>query len=98
MEKYLLPDEHAMNELISVIITTYNREALLERAIRSVIAQTYPAVELVIVDDCSNEQTAQLIERMRAECEARFVHFIYERTAVQTSAVTGGMRYRTACL
>ncbi|HDS5361366.1 TPA: glycosyltransferase, partial [Enterobacter roggenkampii] len=42
-----------MNELISVIITTHNREALLERAIRSVIAQTYPAVELVIVDDCS---------------------------------------------
>ncbi|HHY2936224.1 TPA: glycosyltransferase family 2 protein [Enterobacter roggenkampii] len=68
-----------MNELISVIITTYNREALLERAIRSVIAQTYPAVELVIVDDCSNEKTPQLIERMRAECEARFVHFIYER-------------------
>ncbi|WP_431624215.1 glycosyltransferase family 2 protein [Enterobacter roggenkampii] len=57
-----------MNELISVIITTYNREALLERAIRSVIAQTYPAVELVIVDDCSNEKTPQLIERMRAEC------------------------------
>lgn len=79
MEKYLLPDEHAMNELISVIITTYNREELLERAIRSVIAQTYPTVELVIVDDCSNDKTAQLIERMRAECEARFVYFIYER-------------------
>jgi len=68
-----------MNELISVIITTYNREALLERAIRSVIAQTYPAVELVIVDDCSNKKTAQLIESMRAECEARFLHFTYER-------------------
>jgi glycosyltransferase involved in cell wall biosynthesis len=68
-----------MNELISVIITTYNREDLLERAIRSVIAQTYPAVELIIVDDCSNEKTAQLIERIRSECEARFVHFTYER-------------------
>lgn len=68
-----------MNELISVIITTFNREDLLERAIRSVIAQTYPAVELIVVDDCSNEKTAQLIEKMRAECEARFVHFIYER-------------------
>ncbi|QLR41274.1 glycosyltransferase [Enterobacter sp. RHBSTW-00994] len=70
-----------MNELISVIITTYNREDLLERAIRSVIAQTYPAVELIIVDDCSNEKTPQLIERIRAECETRFVNFIYERNA-----------------
>lgn len=68
-----------MNELISVIITTYNREDLLERAIRSVLAQTYPVVELIIVDDCSNEKTAQLIESMRAECEARFVYFTYER-------------------
>ncbi|HDR2167315.1 TPA: glycosyltransferase family 2 protein, partial [Enterobacter cancerogenus] len=68
-----------MNELISVIITTYNREDLLERAIRSVIAQTYPAVELIVVDDCSNEKTSQLIERLRAECEARFAHFTYER-------------------
>lgn len=68
-----------MNELISVIITTYNREDLLERAIRSVIAQTYRDVELIIVDDCSNEKTAQLIESMRSECEARFVYFTYER-------------------
>ncbi|ELY4221208.1 glycosyltransferase [Cronobacter sakazakii] len=68
-----------MNELISVIITTFNREELLERAIRSVIAQTYSAIELIVIDDCSNEQTAQLIEKIRPECEARFIHFIYER-------------------
>lgn len=68
-----------MSELISVVITTYNREDLLERAIRSVIAQTYPAVELIIVDDCSNEKTPQLIEKIRPECDMRFVRFIYER-------------------
>lgn len=68
-----------MNELISVIITTYNREGLLERAMRSVIEQTYPAVEMIIIDDCSNEKTRQLVERMRAECDTRFVNFIYGR-------------------
>ena len=75
-----------MNELISVIITTYNREDLLERAIRSVLAQTYPVVELIIVDDCSNEKTAQLIESMRAECEARFVYFTYERNETNSGS------------
>lgn len=68
-----------MDKLISVIVTTFNREDLLERAVRSVIAQTYPAIELVIVDDCSNEKTTQLIERIRPECEERFARFIYER-------------------
>lgn len=68
-----------MNQLISVIITTYNREVLLERAIRSVIAQSYPMIELIIIDDCSDEKTAQLIETLRPECESRFTNFIYER-------------------
>ncbi|POU72955.1 family 2 glycosyl transferase [Leclercia sp. LSNIH6] len=68
-----------MNELISVIITTYNREVLLERAIRSVIAQSYPNIELIVIDDFSNEKTAQLIETLRSECESRFAGFIYER-------------------
>jgi len=86
MKKYNLPGERTMNELISVIITTYNREDLLERAIRSVLAQTYPVVELIIVDDCSNEKTAQLIESMRAECEARFVYFTYERNETNSGS------------
>ncbi|QGU08921.1 glycosyltransferase [Leclercia sp. J807] len=68
-----------MNELISVIITTYNREVLLERAIRSVIAQSYANIELIIIDDFSNEKTAQLIETLRSECESRFARFIYKR-------------------
>lgn len=79
MKEYHRPNEQAMDKLISVIVTTYNRADLLERAVRSVIAQTYPAIELVIVDDCSNEKTTQLIERIRPECEKRFVRFIYER-------------------
>jgi len=70
-----------MQQLVSVIITTFNREDLLERAIRSVMAQDYQAIELIVVDDQSNDKTAMLIERLRPECERRFVHFIYERNA-----------------
>jgi Glycosyltransferases involved in cell wall biogenesis len=68
-----------MQETVSVIITTFNREDLLERAIRSVIAQDYPAVELIVVDDFSNEKTATLIESLRPECEKRFTRFVYQR-------------------
>jgi len=68
-----------MQELVSVIITTFNREDLLERAIRSVIAQDYAQIELIVIDDFSNEKTAALIEALRPECEQRFANFIYQR-------------------
>jgi len=47
---------------IAVIITTYNRVALLERAIDSVLAQSCPANEIIIVDDGSTDGTRDLIE------------------------------------
>ncbi|HEY2455018.1 MAG TPA: glycosyltransferase [Scandinavium sp.] len=75
-----------MQELVSVIITTFNREDLLERAIRSVIAQDYPVVELIVVDDFSNEKTAQLIDTLRNECEQRFSRFIYQRNTTNSGS------------
>ncbi|MEQ4449969.1 glycosyltransferase [Kosakonia sacchari] len=75
-----------MKELVSVIITTFNREDLLERAIRSVINQIYPAIELIIIDDHSNDKTAQLIAKLHSECEARFVRFIYQRNEMNSGS------------
>jgi len=48
---------------ISVIITTYNRENTIERAIDSVLVQNHPADEIIIVDDGSTDHTGQLIKR-----------------------------------
>ncbi len=45
----------------SVIIPTYNRCHLLWRAINSVLSQTYPFFELIIVDDASTDKTKELI-------------------------------------
>jgi glycosyltransferase involved in cell wall biosynthesis len=51
------------DRLVSVIIPTYNREKLLPRAIDSVINQTYPNWELLIVDDRSSDNTEALVKK-----------------------------------
>ncbi len=47
---------------LSVIIPTHNRRALLERALASVLAQTAPATELIVVDDGSRDDTAAAVQ------------------------------------
>lgn len=50
-----------MMQLVSVIIPCYKDSATLARAILSVQCQTYPAIEIVVVNDCSPE--TELIEK-----------------------------------
>ena len=48
--------------LISVIMAAYNAEKTIEQAISSVLNQTYPNFELLVVDDCSKDGTKRLVE------------------------------------
>ena len=48
--------------LVSVVIPTYNRATELPSAIESVLGQTYPSVEVIIVDDGSTDGTEALIQ------------------------------------
>lgn len=50
--------------LISVIIPTYNRADLIIRAIASVREQVYQNLEIIVVDDASDEDIAQVIEQI----------------------------------
>lgn len=50
-----------LNPLVSVIISTYNREAYLEIAIRSVSLQTYQNLEILVIDDGSYVNYAEAI-------------------------------------
>ncbi|MEQ1636033.1 MAG: glycosyltransferase family A protein [Methylococcales bacterium] len=48
---------------VSVIIPTYNRNQLLQRALQSVLAQTKPAFEIIVVDDGSEDGTASMLRQ-----------------------------------
>ena len=56
---------------ISVIIPVYNGEKLLEKTLKSVFGQTYPAHEIIVVDDGSTDSTPRLLERMGNKIKTR---------------------------
>ncbi|MGP1447302.1 MAG: glycosyltransferase family 2 protein [Candidatus Limimorpha sp.] len=51
------------NPLVSVIMPCYNMEKFIASSIESVILQTYPHWELVIVDDASTDETAAIVKK-----------------------------------
>lgn len=52
--------------LISVIIPAYNASKTIEKAICSVMEQTWKNLEIIIIDDASNDNTAMLVQKLGA--------------------------------
>ncbi len=61
-------------ELVSVVIPTRNRRGQLETAIRSVLAQTWKKLEVMVIDDGSTDGTADVLRRM-ASLDSRVLRF-----------------------
>ncbi|AFZ45124.1 glycosyl transferase family 2 [Halothece sp. PCC 7418] len=56
-----------INPLVSVIIPTYNRETLVYRAVKSVLAQTYQNLECIVVDDYSTDDTLETLTKLSSQ-------------------------------
>lgn len=72
----------------SVIIPTYNRAALVDDAIRSVLAQTYPNWELIVVDDGSTDDTPKVLVPYGAD---ERITVIYQRNRGKSGARNRGI-------
>lgn len=49
-------------ELVSIVIPTYNRIEFLKQAISSALEQTYSNIEIVVVDNCSDDDTFEILK------------------------------------
>lgn len=79
-----------MNELVSVIIPAYNAEKFLSRCVESIINQTYRNIEIIIVNDGSRDNTADIAKEC-AKKDSR-VKLINKENGGVTSARLRGVR------
>lgn len=64
--------------LVSVNITTFNRSAILPRCLESILNQNYKNIEIVIVDDCSSDNTEKVIKSYQ-EKDSRINYYRHSR-------------------
>ena len=78
----------------SVIMPLYNKGAYVEKAIRSVLEQTYPHYELIVVNDGSKDNTQQIAEGYVARFP-RIFRLINKENGGHGSAVNAGLAVAT---
>ena len=62
-----------MNDLVSIIMPSYNTGCFIKETIESVLAQSYPTWELIIVDDCSTDNTDEVVIQYLADERIRYI-------------------------
>jgi len=79
-----------MQELVSIIVPTYNRSHLIGEAIQSVIDQSYENWELIIVDDGSTDDTRKRVEEFKDD---RIRYYFIEHSGIIGNVRNVGLRY-----
>tara|TARA_B110000879_G_scaffold141430_1_gene184097 strand:+ start:2097 stop:2846 length:750 start_codon:yes stop_codon:yes gene_type:complete len=67
-----------LSKLVSIIIPSYNSEKFIKQCIESVIAQTYTNWEMLIVDDCSRDDSCLVIKELATQ-EGRIKYFLLDK-------------------
>jgi glycosyltransferase involved in cell wall biosynthesis len=81
------------NSLVSIILPTYNRAHTIVAALRSVLDQSYPAVEVLIIDDGSNDATEPVVrEYVSGHPLGGKVRYLWQEKAGAPAARNRGLR------
>lgn len=70
-----------MNDLVSIIIPVYNAEKFIAETIESVLDQTYTNWELLLVNDCSSDNSVNVIQKYLKDDRIRLINNMYNSKA-----------------
>jgi glycosyltransferase involved in cell wall biosynthesis len=90
LKEKVVQKENLRNCRISVLIPCFNTAHYLGEAIQSVLAQTHPADEIIVIDDGSTDNTAQI-----AAAFAPRIQYIYQPNAGLSAARNTGIKIAT---
>ncbi len=79
-------------EKVSIIMPSYNSEKYIKQAVKSVIKQTYLNWELIIVDDCSTDNTRKILKNLSLE-EKRLIVIELDANKGAANARNKGIEY-----
>lgn len=75
-----------MTPTVSVVIPVYNGSAYIRAALESVLAQTTPPIEVIVVDDGSTDDSADIVAEVVAAAPAIPIHLLRQVNAGQSAA------------
>lgn len=78
------------NPLVSVVVVTYNSSNTVVETLDSIKGQTYKNIELIITDDCSKDDTIDVVQQWLGENGSRFVYTELVTTK-KNSGVSGNL-------
>ena len=80
--------------LVSILTPCYNTAHLVWRLLDSVLNQTYPYIEMFIIDDGSSDNTRELYERYSEKFHAKgyVLNYIYQENQGQSAAINNGLK------
>lgn len=81
-----------VDNLVSVIIPVYNSERFISEAITSALNQTYMNIEIILVDDCSPDNSARIIEKF-TQSDSRVHYYKLDKNSGAAYARNTAMKY-----
>jgi glycosyltransferase involved in cell wall biosynthesis len=83
-----------MDKLVSVLTPCYNGEKYISRLLDSILNQTYPQIEMFVIDDGSKDNSAEVIKSYipKFKSNGYRLEYIYQNNAGQSVAINNGLK------
>ena len=83
------------NKLISIIVPCYNVEKYVEKTLLSIINQTYENIEIIVVEDCSTDNTYTILQKIQKQYSSKIKLYKNEKNGGLAYTRNRGLEHAT---